>query len=417
MKRRFTRAAVVGVILVLTAVGAVACGDDGGEKLTLEEYFQQLDQIDNEGTERIDALFANMSDDPDVNEMRDAFAGFPDAVEDAAADADDLNPPDEVKDEHTALVDSLSELADAANDSLDAAADATSIDEFQSALQSDAFESANAAVTTACLALQQIANDNSISVTLDCSEDDEEGAASPEAAAVEQVLRDTIGAWNAKDVDALMSNFTDAGVLSAFAEGEEGVPQEAIRAGVAETIGEPAIALQTVSVDASGETATAETVWHFGKTVERLQFSFVNEAGTWKIDKQEDLDAELPAGATTIAVDLNEFSFELDESTIPATGTFSFSANNAGAQPHELALAKIPEDAVIEELLTSEEDVPGFEFIGGVGPFESGDSGALVLAERLDPGRYAMVCFLPDTSDPEETPHAFKGMVKEFRVE
>jgi hypothetical protein len=35
----------------------------------------------------------------------------------------------------------------------------------------------------------------------------------------------------------------------------------------------------------------------------------------------------------------------------------------------------------------------------------------------LEPGRYALVCFFPDTDDPEMTPHAEKGMASEFTVE
>jgi hypothetical protein len=39
----------------------------------------------------------------------------------------------------------------------------------------------------------------------------------------------------------------------------------------------------------------------------------------------------------------------------------------------------------------------------------------VALAEPLASGRYALVCFLPDTDEGEEgTPHAFKGMLAEF---
>jgi hypothetical protein len=35
----------------------------------------------------------------------------------------------------------------------------------------------------------------------------------------------------------------------------------------------------------------------------------------------------------------------------------------------------------------------------------------------LAPGKYALVCFFPDTSDPNFTAHIEKGMLAEFEVE
>jgi hypothetical protein len=112
---------------------------------------------------------------------------------------------------------------------------------------------------------------------------------------------------------------------------------------------------------------------------------------------------------------MNEFAFALIATDV-TTETIAFEAENVGEQDHEIALAKIPADADVQELLHTEDDVPGFEFIGGAGPAEPGDTINLVLTEGLEPGRYLMVCFLPDTDDPEETPHAFKGMTAEFTL-
>jgi hypothetical protein len=58
----------------------------------------------------------------------------------------------------------------------------------------------------------------------------------------------------------------------------------------------------------------------------------------------------------------------------------------------------------------------GVEVIGGIAPVAPGDEGWLAFTSRLDPGRYLMICFLPDTSDPAGTPHAAKGMLSEFNV-
>jgi hypothetical protein len=41
----------------------------------------------------------------------------------------------------------------------------------------------------------------------------------------------------------------------------------------------------------------------------------------------------------------------------------------------------------------------------------------MAFGGSLEPGQYALVCFLPDTSDPEFTAHIDKGMFAEFTVE
>jgi len=46
-----------------------------------------------------------------------------------------------------------------------------------------------------------------------------------------------------------------------------------------------------------------------------------------------------------------------------------------------------------------------------------GEENKLVFTGELGPGRYLMVCFLPDANDPEMTPHAFKGMASVFRIQ
>jgi hypothetical protein len=41
----------------------------------------------------------------------------------------------------------------------------------------------------------------------------------------------------------------------------------------------------------------------------------------------------------------------------------------------------------------------------------------IAFAEPLAPGKYALVCFFPDTDDPEFTAHVEKGMLAEFTVQ
>jgi len=61
-------------------------------------------------------------------------------------------------------------------------------------------------------------------------------------------------------------------------------------------------------------------------------------------------------------------------------------------------------------------DAPGVTFVAGTGA-DPGQKNNLVFAEPLESGRYLMICFRPDTTEgPNGTPHAVKGMVREFAV-
>ena len=44
-------------------------------------------------------------------------------------------------------------------------------------------------------------------------------------------------------------------------------------------------------------------------------------------------------------------------------------------------------------------------------------SGATLAFSGLAPGRYVLVCFFPDVTDPEFTGHIDKGMIAEFTVQ
>ena len=128
----------------------------------------------------------------------------------------------------------------------------------------------------------------------------------------------------------------------------------------------------------------------------------------------------VPAGTTLVHIDANEFAFGVDTSKIK--GKFAFEFANVGKQHHEMGLAKIQADANIDDLLklaaASPDGEPpdGAEFIAGTDA-DPGDTTTIVFAKALEPGRYLMVCFVPDETEGEDgTPHALKGMVKEFTI-
>jgi uncharacterized cupredoxin-like copper-binding protein len=123
-----------------------------------------------------------------------------------------------------------------------------------------------------------------------------------------------------------------------------------------------------------------------------------------------------------------DYQFETDLSGVEA-GYNGFAFENAGTEMHEMALIRFNDDTTetIEELFELPEEeafskvtMPGASFAA------PGESDTLFV--DLEPGRYAIVCFLPVGATPDDMealesgelqgpPHFSQGMVEEFTVE
>jgi hypothetical protein len=245
-------------------------------------------------------------------------------------------------------------------------------------------------------------------------------AASTEEKAVQQWFLDAIDRWNAKDLEGFVAFFTDEGLVSSF--GDDVRTAAEVKAGLGEFIGSEELGQVTfLETSVSGDAATLDVVFAFGTTLTRSKFALVKVGGEWKQNNEEsNLPVDVPAGTTLVHIDANEFAFGVDTSTIVGTVAFEFS--NVGKQHHELGIVRIPADANIEDLLQQAADSPdgevaGVEFVGGTDA-DSGDTTNIVFIEPLAPGRYMMACFVPDETEGEDgTPHALKGMYKEFTIE
>src|SRR5262245_43802021 len=161
MKTAF-RIAAASLLLGLGALGTWACSDDDGNELTMEEYFQQLDEIDNNTDAQITANFESITDEDDVDAFRDATKEIAPILDQAAEDISSIDPPDAAKEEHDALVQELEDWADAATEAAnsDEAAAATTPDELFTAFSEAGFDTAQQEFSDACSDLQQIAADN-----------------------------------------------------------------------------------------------------------------------------------------------------------------------------------------------------------------------------------------------------------------
>jgi len=161
---------------LLLALGALAaaCGG-GGEGLSLQEYFQQFDAIQKDAEARFEALAT-----PDPQATREEIAAvFLAFIKEAVAingdtrDAlADLDPPAEVKDAHNEFVGALGEAVEVTQGLSARIPDALSLAEAE-ALFSELFAEPEAAAafqrfSDACLALQDVADQNNIAVDLAC---------------------------------------------------------------------------------------------------------------------------------------------------------------------------------------------------------------------------------------------------------
>lgn len=127
----------------------------------------------------------------------------------------------------------------------------------------------------------------------------------------------------------------------------------------------------------------------------------------------EESDQEIEEGDAT--VEAAEYVFNAE--TLPS-GATEIAFDNIGAQPHHLIASPLKGDATAEDVkkfFKTEEGAPPLEEKGtrSTAVLEGGE-GQLVTLD-LDPGRYALYCFITDREG--GPPHALKGMVGEVEVE
>src|SRR6266542_3873674 len=236
---------------------------------------------------------------------------------------------------------------------------------------------------------------------------------------VEQTVRRAVASCNEKDVAGFLSMLTDKAVQEQY-----GVPREQATASVAKSIGEPPIEVRRLSnTHVSGASATIDFEHTSGKVVILEQVAMVKEGDQWKIDGFKNRPVEIPGGTTTVGVEATEFAFKLDTADVK-DGDIALAVHNVGQQEHEVVLARIADGVALDSLVAAiaqagnqAANAPeAVQEIVAFGAYTPGDSGNIVFAKALDPGRYGLFCFFPDVNDLEQTPHALKGMYAEFSI-
>ncbi len=190
MKARFAPLALIAALLLAFGVFAVACDgssdNTSGELLTIEEYFQRHEALSHEVAERggdVQAQFADEAESADsqeerfepfleayqdfVNESLTIFTGFVDGIR-------DLDPPAELADAHKEFVEAGDDNLAAAQNLVDQVEAVESEADFDALSEDGNAAEAGIRFNDACLALQDIADENGIDVDLACDDVEDE---------------------------------------------------------------------------------------------------------------------------------------------------------------------------------------------------------------------------------------------------
>lgn len=122
-----------------------------------------------------------------------------------------------------------------------------------------------------------------------------------------------------------------------------------------------------------------------------------------------------PEPASDVTVTLKDYDFAFSTPLTP--GEHVIRVETAPGQPHEFVLVRLGEGVTAQQVIATEMGQnkgprPSYTFMGGVAPMEGGRHAFMNV--RLDPGTYALICFIPDAKDGK--PHFMHGMMKEFKV-
>ena len=120
-----------------------------------------------------------------------------------------------------------------------------------------------------------------------------------------------------------------------------------------------------------------------------------------------------PEPSSDVVMKLMDYDFELD--TALTAGRHTIRVENAGAQPHEVAIVRLqPGKEPMDFAAWGEKQVgpPPGTLHGGVSAIMP-NTRAFVEVD-LEPGEYGLICFIPDMKDGK--PHFVHGMVKRLTV-
>jgi len=240
------------------------------------------------------------------------------------------------------------------------------------------------------------------------------------AAAAEAFMRDLADTFNSGDYVTFLSRFSDEGIIS-FTEADFGTTATEAREQALEFLEGTVTIHEIIDVRTSGDVTTLTLESDDGSALALETFELKKSGNTFVIDGYSRGIPDIPADKSALTVEATEYQFIFDEADI-TDGNLAFRFSNIGSQDHEMALAKLDATTPVQEIVDaalalpedSDELPAGVEALAGGSFAPPGEEDAFVPLDAFEPGRYLMICFIPDATD--EQPHAAHGMFKEFTI-
>lgn len=232
---------------------------------------------------------------------------------------------------------------------------------------------------------------------------------------VEDDVRAALEAQADGDVDEFLNYWTPRGLQAEF-----GTTPAEVRERGADEVSTPLDARAFRNTQVNGERAT--TLVEIGSGEENddefvfaRNLELIRQGDKWLIDNSTPAAVQAPSGVRTVNVEMTEFAFRFQPTEL-ARGDALINLRNTGTQPHEMVLLRVPDDFNFQEALLSEEEPENVSFLVAA-MAQPGQSSSVLVLKDLEAARHVMVCFLPDTADPQGAPHALKGMTADFGIQ
>ena len=173
-----TRAASLLGLMIALALAFGACGDgekkDGGDgaagPLTLEQYFDKLQPLATKLDEDGNALDQRIRGTLDIDEAKSVFGEYVTVLEGFVDELETLEPPAQAQQAHDGAVAAGRAFAAEFQRAVDQGRDAETFEDLFAGAEGESFGAASEAFTATCFALEQVADDNGITVDLGCRE-------------------------------------------------------------------------------------------------------------------------------------------------------------------------------------------------------------------------------------------------------
>ena len=176
MKARFLALALLGSLMLAFGAIAAGCddnGDGGGDGLTLEEFFQRVEELDDDFEARnaeIEAEFEELSDEETLDQGPDLLGRLAELVGEFVDDLAALNPPEEATDLLEEAVSAGRNVEDTFDGLVAELEGAQSLDDLFSFFEDPDFNAARGRFSQVCYDAEALAADNDITIDLNCSD-------------------------------------------------------------------------------------------------------------------------------------------------------------------------------------------------------------------------------------------------------